>query len=291
MTRLSRPAALLLAASLSLGLAACSADTPAPSAAPTASAQAGADMDFASIASIGDSMTLGVNACPTAGPCPEVSWALGVDGSDGSVDSLAERVEEVTGTEVARVMAASNGASSASMPEQAEEVVGESPELVTMLVGANDACRPTLDEMTPTATFTENVTSAVQILSVGLPDSLIYVASVPNLPQLYAIGSQDPTARAVWGGSKSCNSLLYQRDATVAEGDARRAAVGERVAEYNAALETACTAVENCVWDGGATNAVEFTIDDLSTIDYFHAGIEGQKFLADVAWTVLSERG
>lgn len=288
MIRWHRSAALALAATVTLALAACGTSETEPTQEPTAAVETGgADMGFASIAALGDSMTLGVNACGSQGACPEVSWAVG---TEGEVQSLAERASEVTGAEVETEIAASDGASSASMPEQATEVLADAPELVTMLVGANDACRPKLEEMTPTADFTANVTSALDILASGLPDSVIYVASVPNLPQLYAVGVEDPTARAVWGGSKSCNSLLFQRDATVAEGDARRAAVGARVAEYNAALEAACTPLPNCVWDGGATNAVVFGIDDLSQIDYFHAGVSGQKFLADVAWTALSGR-
>jgi lysophospholipase L1-like esterase len=286
--RWNHSAALVLAVTVALGLAACSPSEPEPTQAPTSATESSeADMSFESIAALGDSMTLGVNACGSQGACPEVSWAVG---TEGEVQSLAERAGEVTGAEVETTIAASDGASSASMPEQATEVLADAPDLVTMLVGANDACRPKLEEMTPTADFTANVTSALGILSSGLPDSVIYVASVPNLPQLYAVGIKDPTARAVWGGSKSCNSLLFQRDATAAEGDARRAAVGARVAEYNAALEAACTPLPNCVWDGGATNAVVFGINDLSRIDYFHAGVSGQKFLADVAWTALSSR-
>lgn len=244
-------------------------------------------MDFASIAAIGDSMTLGVNACDSQGPCPEVSWAVG---TDAAVDSLADRISVASGAEVERGIVARNGATSAAMPDQATEIVAAGPELVTMLVGANDACRPKLEEMTPAAEFTTNITSTLQILSSGLPEATIYVSSVPDLPQLYALGSADPTARAVWGGSRSCNSLLFQRDATVTEGDARRAAVGDRVAEYNAALEAACATTANCVWDGGATNAITFELSDLSTIDYFHAGLTGQQKLAEVAWTALSAR-
>ena len=289
MTRTNYSTALVLAMTVMVVLSACGTSETEPTPQPTSAEQTrGADMGFTSIAALGDSMSLGVNACDTQGACPEVSWVVG---SDTAVQSLAERATAITGGEVETTLAASDGASSASMPEQANEVLKDKPALVTMLVGANDACRPKLEEMTPTADFAANVTSALGTLSTGLPDAVIYVASVPNLPQLYAVGSADPTARAVWGGSKSCNSLLFQRDPTVAEGDARRAAVGARVAEYNAALEAACVPLANCVWDGGATNAVVFGIDDLSQIDYFHAGISGQKDLADVAWAALSSRG
>ncbi|MCZ9339635.1 GDSL-type esterase/lipase family protein, partial [Streptomyces sp. TRM76130] len=115
-----------------------------PSPTPTPGWDTGPD----SVAAVGDSITRGFDACTVLSDCPEVSWATG---DSAEVDSLAVRL-------LGRKRAASRswnhavtGARMADLAGQMARAARHRPELVAVLVGANDACRPTVSAMTPVA--------------------------------------------------------------------------------------------------------------------------------------------
>ena len=54
----------------------------------------------------------------------------------------------------------------------------------------------------------------------------------------------------------------------------RRAAVQQRVNEFNQALAEVCTPAVNCRYDGGAIANYAFSKSDISTRDYFHPSHE-----------------
>jgi lysophospholipase L1-like esterase len=103
-----------------------------------------------SIAAVGDSITRGFDACNVLSDCPTVSWATG---SDASVDSLAVRLLGRTGAAGHSWNYAVTGARMADVPAQMARAARRRPELVTVMAGANDACRPTTRQMTPVADF------------------------------------------------------------------------------------------------------------------------------------------
>ncbi|HWU11665.1 MAG TPA: SGNH/GDSL hydrolase family protein, partial [Streptomyces sp.] len=118
--------------------------SPSPSPAP------GWDPSPASLAAVGDSITRGFDACAVFADCPEVSWATG---TDAGVRSLAVRLMGASKALSHSWNHAVSGARMAQLPEQMALAAKDGPELVTVMIGANDACRDTVRLMTPVADF------------------------------------------------------------------------------------------------------------------------------------------
>jgi hypothetical protein len=117
----------------------------------------------------------------------------------------------------------------------------------------------------------------------------VFVASVPELAQLYGLTKSIPAATAVYKKSKMCGAILAP-GSTPAADDTRLAEVSKRVDAYNGELRTLCEQAQRCLYDDGQIAAQQFAIKDVSTLDYFHPSIEGQKLLAGAAWQALQAR-
>ncbi|MCK1814263.1 GDSL-type esterase/lipase family protein [Streptomyces sp. XM4011] len=280
----SRPVlASMLAATASLALLAGCTSTPDGSDPGSASAtdEGGApaapvwNTSPASVAAIGDSITRAFDACSVLSDCPEVSWATG---TDPKVPSLAQQLAAEESWNLAE-----SGAQASDLPSQARAVTAHEPELVTIMVGANDACAPDPALMTETEDFRADIERAVEIIRESLPDTQLYVASVPDLLRLWSEGSGSALARTVWGVAAVCPSMLADPVAVTTEAGERRDSVRERVVEYNAVLESVCAADVLCRYDGGAVFDYAFTPDDLSKWDWFHPSAQGQAALAALA--------
>ncbi len=138
-----RAAAVLTAAVVGVtGCDAVGGDSPAPSGSASKRTEAAPVWDTSpeSVAAVGDSITRGFDACTVLSDCPEVSWATG---SSTKVDSLAVRL-------LGRAEAAEHswnyavtGARMADLTGQMTRAAARKPELVAVMVGANDACRAT----------------------------------------------------------------------------------------------------------------------------------------------------
>lgn len=229
------------------------------------------------IAALGDSITTGFDTCALLADCPEASWSTG---SEDGIDSLAQRLlPEPDGRTWNHAVA---GAMMADLPGQVEKAVANGPDLVTVLIGANDACAPTVARMTPVAEFREDFTSALESLRAGSPDSRVYVASVPDLLRLWSEGRKNEQAAQVWEFGV-CQSMLSEPDAVDAAAEERRAQVDARVQEYNTALGEVCAEDELCRYDGGDVHEYRFTGDELSEYDWFHPSRSGQRILARLA--------
>ena len=278
-----RQIATAVALVLTLALAGCSA--PRAAAGPSEpDAGHSAPMAAAAIAVIGDSMSLGVNACAEIGPCPSVSWALG---DDATVNSVATRLEAAEQSPREHVWAATDGGKAAGAVSQVEKVVGSGAGLVMVLIGANDACAPSIDEVTAPDDFAASYRELLTGISGGLPNATILALSVPDLLQLWSVARDDPRAVALWDKSPSCRSLLADADSDAAAALDRRAQVDATVDEYNAIIGQTCADTAGCIWDGGALHAESFTEAQISTIDYFHAAASGQARISEVAWSAL----
>ena len=66
---------------------------------------------------------------------------------------------------------------------------------MTILMGANDLCGWD-GSLTPTATFRAQFAETLDILRTGLPASHVFVASIPNLYQLWSILRTDRWPRS-----------------------------------------------------------------------------------------------
>jgi len=110
------------------------------------------------------------------------------------------------------------------------------------------------------------------------------VAGIPSLQRLYDLNKSSVSARLAWGLLQTCQSMLANPTSTKAADVQRRAAVQQRVNEFNQALADACAATARCRYDGGAVANYAFTKSDVSTRDYFHPSLSGQATLAALTW-------
>ncbi len=232
----------------------------------------------ASVAALGDSITRGFDACGLLTDCPADSWATG---SATSVLGVAARL--LPGGHGRTWNDAVSGARMADLPAQAERAAAQHPGLVTVLMGANDACRPTVAAMTPVAEFRTRFTSAMRVLSRDAPGTEVYVASIPDLYRLWQVGRADPVERQIWRLG-ICPSMLDDPMGTAAADTARRNAVRARVVAYNQVLGQVCGAFPRCRYDGGAVFRQAFGTADLSRWDWFHPSPRGQRLLAWLAY-------
>ncbi|MFI2613779.1 SGNH/GDSL hydrolase family protein [Streptomyces sp. NPDC018584] len=291
----SRGAVALAAAAL-LGtatLSACDAQGGNASA-PGASAHVGPspkptptwDTTPRSLAAVGDSITRGFDACSVLSDCPEASWATGT-GAD--VKSLATRLLGKRRAASHSWNHARSGARMADLPGQVARAVTERPELVTVMVGANDACRPTAASMTPVDDFRADFEQAMRTLRRSLPKTQVYVASVPDLKRLWSQGRTNPLGKQVWKLG-ICSSMLSDPDDLGAAASERRDTVRERVVAYNEVLEDVCDEDRRCRYDGGAVFDYRFDGDQLSHWDWFHPSKNGQSRLAELAYRQVTAR-
>ncbi|MFH9662383.1 SGNH/GDSL hydrolase family protein [Streptomyces sp. NPDC017248] len=244
------------------------------------------DVSPDSIAAVGDSITRGFDACTVLSDCPEASWATG---GDAAVDSLAVRLLGAPGAAERSWNYAVTGARVADLPAQLERAAARRPELVTVMVGGNDACRSSAAAMTPVADFRADFGKAMRTLRAKLPKTQVYVASVPNLKRLWAEGRTNALGRQVWKLG-ICPSMLADADDLTAAATLRRDTVQRRVVEYNKVLAQVCAEDRRCRFDGNEVYDYRFGTGQLSQWDWFHPSKDGQARLAEIAYRRITAR-
>ncbi|MBL1067648.1 SGNH/GDSL hydrolase family protein [Streptomyces sp. 7-21] len=247
------------------------------------------DTSPSSLAALGDSITTGFDTCRVLADCPEASWATG---TDAGVDSLAMRLlgDETAVTERAWNYAEA-GATVSGLAAQAREAMAHDPDLVTVLIGANDACAPDVTEMTSVAEFERGFTRALDEIRAADESTQVYVSSVPDLMRLWEEGSGSAMAALIWEAADICPSVLADPGNRGERAVQRREAVRERIEEYNAVLAQVCGADPLCRYDDGAVFSYPFTTDHLSGWDWFHPSEEGQRELARLAYERVTRDG
>ncbi|MYW65468.1 SGNH/GDSL hydrolase family protein [Streptomyces sp. SID8379] len=233
-----------------------------------------------SVAAVGDSITRGFDACTVLSDCPEVSWATG---SDKSVDSLAVRLLGKSRAQTHSWNHARTGARMADLPRQMEQAGAVRPGLVTVMIGANDACRGNAETMTSVDGFRADFEESLRQLRREAPKAQVYVMSIPDLKRLWSEGRENPLGKQVWKLG-ICSSMLADPDDVDAAATARRDSVQERVEAYNKVLKDVCADDKRCRYDGGAVFGYRFGTDQLSHWDWFHPSKNGQARLAEIAY-------
>ena len=232
-----------------------------------------------SIASIGDSITRATNACCFYGDHPSQSWSTG----GNPIGPVRSHYERLLGANPAIANNSFNDARAGARMEEADDqaavAVSQGADYVTILIGANDACTSSRSTMTPVPDFRVQFRAAMETLTTGLPDSHVFVASIPNIRRLWRLFRDDPIARLVWSGARICQSMLSPTNTA-----ADRRAVHERVQRFNAVLAEVCALYASCRYDGGAVFSFPFERDHVSRLDYFHPDLDGQAALADITW-------
>ncbi|MFD9791279.1 SGNH/GDSL hydrolase family protein [Streptomyces sp. NPDC059070] len=283
----ARTAGALLAAALLAAAAGCTSAEPAgehrAGAAPRPSPTPTSHWNPrpASIAAVGDSITRGFDACMVLSDCPEVSWATG---TDTAVDSLATRLLGAGAASAGRTWNyARTGARMSDLPGQLTRAAAHRPELVTVMVGGNDACRDSVAGMTSAADFRAGFEASLRGLRAELPRTQVYVSSVPDLKRLWSQGRENELGKQIWKLG-ICRSMLRDADDLGVAAVERRDAVYRRVVAYNTALKDVCARDRYCRYDGGAVFDYRFTDDQLSHWDWFHPSKDGQSRLAEIAY-------
>jgi lysophospholipase L1-like esterase len=235
------------------------------------------------MASMGDSITRGFNACGWFVDCPSRSWSTG---SSTSVNSHYLRLRALTPAIADRnYTAASTGAKMSALYGQVGTAVSKHADYVTILLGANDACASTESTMTSVATFEKQLRSGLSRLKSGRPDAAVLIASIPDLKRLWEIGRTSSSARSAWSAFGICQSMLARPTSTQQADVDRRSRVRQRVVDYNAALARACTDYgARCRFDGNAVFSYPFVLSQVSAWDYFHPNTAGQRALAGVTY-------
>ncbi|MCK8431995.1 SGNH/GDSL hydrolase family protein [Streptomyces sp. D2-8] len=282
---------LAVVAAAVLGVAGCDAvggDSAAPSESPKPSVKPTPlwDRSPGSVAAVGDSITRGFDACDVLSDCPEASWATG---ASPEVDSLAVRLLGRTGAARRSWNYAVTGARMADLPGQMAQAVRRKPQLVTVMVGANDACRSTPSAMTPVSAFRADFEDSLRSLRKSLPKAQVFVASVPNLKRLWSQGRNSPMGKQVWKLG-ICPSMLGDADALDSAATLRRGTVQKRVEDYNKVLGEVCAEDKRCRYDGGAVYDYRFGTAQLSRWDYFHPSVNGQARLAEIAYRTVTAK-
>lgn len=242
-----------------------------------------------SIAAMGDSITKAANACEAWQECDEASWSTGTLGEINSVASQVEKIPnpEAKHNEKAEVKRFNNAKSyskSNDLINQATITLTQRPELITILTGANDICTPSLGEMTSTEEYSSNVEQTLIFLNENLPKSKIIIGSVPNIYTLWEQGKDNEIAVEKWNSASLCPTMLKNPTSMHFDDEKRRQSALTRIKEYNDSLQKLCSRMENCKFDDNRIFESEFTVEDISEVDYFHPSLLGQRKIAEAIW-------
>jgi lysophospholipase L1-like esterase len=235
------------------------------------------------MASTGDSITRAFNTGLTPfTDAPRNSWSTG---SRRYVQSHYRRILAVSpGVFGRHVNKARSGAEMADLTSQMTAVNAQQVEYVTVLMGANDACASSEAAMTPVEEFAAQFRAAMNAVSTGSPQATVYVVSIPDVYRLWLIEHENFSARLMWRLTGFCKSMLANPGSTAPADEARRQRVRQRIVDYNSVLATVCAEHTTCRFDGNAVFDYPFERRHVSTRDYFHPSLEGQRALAEVTW-------
>jgi lysophospholipase L1-like esterase len=236
-----------------------------------------------SMAATGDSITRAFNTglLPYT-DAPRNSWSTG---SRTYVWSHYRRILAVNWRILGRNFNdARSGAKMRDLDGQMAVVNTEHVDYVTVLMGANDACASSEAAMTPVADFRAQFEQAMTTVSTGSPQALVYVVSIPDVYRLWQILHENPSARLAWRLTGFCKSMLANPGSTAPADEARRLRVRQRIVDYNGVLASVCALHAMCRFDGNRVFDYPFQPRHVSTRDYFHPSLEGQRALAEVTW-------
>lgn len=271
---------------------------------------------------IGDSIGEGEAADGTIGESHhETVWSTGYDAGD-TVYSLNERFEatdpegyyENNADRDSTFNVAVSGATMADFVTQANEVVNKAANtpsgkagMITILLGSNDVCASSLDDMTDPALFEVQYRAGLDVLAAAdtTKNAYIHVSSIPAIYWLWNAKRNDFWCRVfVWpfvpcenlldNPGDDCVSTASRLDPdTIYEGDGencrRRKEFHARIRDiYNPILRDVLQEYKD---DGRLPNAyfvdifdIQFGDIDVNDGDCFHPSVEGHELLSGEEW-------
>jgi len=264
----------------------------------TASALGPGQQEPKRIYSIGDSITRAFDA-DLPFDNVHLSW---VNGSYGflsalfgfpNVQSHHQRVRaNFGGGGVSNRIAARNGNKVAHFVRQVGGMDG-SENYVTVMLGGNDVCRESIDDLPTDEEFAYAFAGGlIELLNKLEPGSTVQVVAIPDIKRLYDIGIDKRTLGIVdcsllWSATKlgfPCGSML-----SPANTEADREYVRERNIGYNTILHflTLLGAIGHpdlYVSFTDVTFTYPFTGEHISDIDCYHPSAEGQALISEGTW-------
>lgn len=219
-----------------------------------------------SIAALGDSISAEAATTQPGEPNLANSWATG---TNPKVRSIYLRLRQRNG---ARVRAFNGAEPGATMDELAyfAERIPKNVDLVTVEMGTNDACG---DPPTSAADFRSQLAGGLRAIAARAPNARVVVVSIFD-------------HLAVWDAVKMVTRARLYRSrclsATTANG---RRTLRKTIRVLNHELAVVCGRHPRCHYDGGAAYRIRWSRADVSSIDYFHPSIAGQRKIADAVWT------
>ena len=204
----------------------------------------------ASMAALGDSITRASDVCCAYGDHPGQSWSTGSTSYDG-IASHYERIRQLNPAITGRgYNDAVTGAKMSAAPGQATQALNQGARYVTILLGANDLCTSSPSTMTSPEDFQAYFSQAMATLLAPGQDRYVFVASIPNLYQLWQVLHTNSLARTVWAAANICQSMLGGTRT-----EAQRQQVVARERAFNQILADVCAQYPRCRWDGGPERA------------------------------------
>jgi len=222
---------------------------------------------FASIAALGGSTSTGFSTAGQFAEAPANSW---VTGTNPTVRSIYLRLRDLNPAIAGHIYnGAEPGSTMSDLADQATRVP-RGTELVTIQTGGNDACG--MPDPTRPATFRAQFEAALKTLEARVPRARVVVLSIFDLP-------------AMWDAVKGMPAATTARNlCTSVESAAGKRALERQVRDLNQQLASVCAHHRNCRFDGGAAYYLRWHRHDISTVDYFHPSLSGQRNIADALW-------
>ena len=173
----------------------------------------------------------------------EASWSTG---SDPAIDSHYQRLQTAAPAIVGHVYNdARSGTKMSDLVGQLQAAGGQRVDYLTVLMGANDLCTPTVASMTPTATFGAQFDQALSGFLAADPQAHVLVSSIPDLFRLWDTMRSNPAAGFFWALGRICQSMLSPT-ATAVD---RQAVIAQEQAD-NGVLASVCARFPHCRYDG-----------------------------------------
>ncbi len=197
------------------------------------------------VGALGDSISVGWATAGFDGPVPANAW----------VSIAARRLNLALADE------AQPGATMAQLGLQVT-LLPPNTRLVTVEMGTNDACYGT-----PAAAFGLEFESALKALARREPRARVVVLSVFDLP-------------AMWDAVKTVHGAATRRTYCPEASMGGRATFESILAGLNRRLASVCSRHPSCRYDSGAAARIRWKRADISTVDFFHPSLAGQRKIA-----------
>ncbi len=231
---------------------------------------------------------------------PGLSWATGLD-SKNIVKSHARRLlslglksgrnvinESVTGDASQELlMSQIHNLNKASRSRFGTQY----PDYVTLLIGANDACAETTEEMEDLGTFYARFYMVTEELLWNSPKTHVLVSHLPNIEKIRAIAKDASVFGFDTLGITTCQDLWETINLcptfTTLSDPLERQKVSTRISQYNQVMSDVTKQLRGRYGDrlrlSKRAYEVEFTPDHLS-LDCFHPNARGQNMLSEETW-------